>query len=121
MNCAKRSYSAQAACALPWAWRLTWTDLCRWRHGWSDVRSTELFGVAQPVASCSEVGGISRRGEVAERRMRALFVVAPLQRLSLGGGSSLLRTALCVDLPVIRELAGKISRFWAFWTARNTN
>src|SRR5882762_7243572 len=85
MNCAKRSYSAQAACALPWAWRLTWTDLCRWRHGWSDVRSAELFRVAQPVASCSEVGGISRRGEIAERRMRALLVVAPLQRLSLGG------------------------------------
>jgi hypothetical protein len=31
-----------------------------------------------------------------------------------GGGSSLLRAALSVDFPVIRELTGKISRFWAF-------
>jgi hypothetical protein len=31
-----------------------------------------------------------------------------------GGGSSLLRTALSVDFPVIRELTGKISQFWLF-------
>jgi hypothetical protein len=37
-------------------------------RGWSNVRSAELFG-----------------GEIAERRMRALLVVALLQRLSLGG------------------------------------
>jgi hypothetical protein len=30
-----------------------------------------------------------------------------------GGGSSLLCTALRVDFPVIRELTGKISQFWA--------
>ncbi len=73
MNCAKRSCFAQAACALPCAWPLpelnsvegimirrivllmvlTSTEL----SGWSNVRSAELFGVAQPVARCGEVGG----------------------------------------------------------------
>lgn len=39
------------------------------------MRSAELVGVAQPVACCGEVGGVGRRGEVAQRRMRSLAVV----------------------------------------------
>jgi hypothetical protein len=39
------------------------------------MRSTELVGVAQPIACCGEVGGVGRRGKVAQRRMRALAVV----------------------------------------------
>ena len=35
-----------------------------WR-GWSNVRSAELVGVAQPIARCGEIGGIGRRREVA--------------------------------------------------------
>jgi hypothetical protein len=92
MNCAKRSCSAQAACALPCAWPLPGlisvngimirrimllmgpdlplnfhpaairvsAGFYAIRRGWSNVRSAELFGVAQPVARCGEVGGISR-------------------------------------------------------------
>ncbi|MGY3461697.1 hypothetical protein ACVWW5_007147 [Bradyrhizobium sp. LM3.4] len=44
-------------------------------YGVSNVRSAELVGVAQPVARCGEVGGIGRRRQVAQRRMRALAVV----------------------------------------------
>ncbi len=39
------------------------------------MRSAELVGVAQPVACCGAVGGVRRRGEVAQRRKRALAVV----------------------------------------------
>ena len=39
------------------------------------MRSAELVGVAQPIARCGEVGGVSRRGEIAQRRMRTLVVV----------------------------------------------
>ena len=39
------------------------------------MRSAELVGVAQPIARCGEIGGISRRREVAQRRVRTLAVV----------------------------------------------
>ena len=39
------------------------------------MRSAELVGVAQPVACCGEIGGVSRRGEIAQRRMRTPVVV----------------------------------------------
>lgn len=45
-----------------------------WR-GWSNGRSAELVGVAQPIARCGEVGGIGRRGLVFERGVRPLAVV----------------------------------------------
>src|SRR6202043_4121474 len=38
-----------------------------WR-GQSNVRSVELVRVAQPIACCGEIGGISCRGEIAKRR-----------------------------------------------------
>jgi hypothetical protein len=37
--------------------------------------SPGLVRVAQPIARCGEVGGISRRGEIAQRRVRTLAVV----------------------------------------------
>ena len=39
------------------------------------MRSAELVRVAQPITCCGEVGGVSRRGEIAQRRMRTLAVV----------------------------------------------
>jgi hypothetical protein len=45
-----------------------------WR-GWSNGRSAELVGGAQPIDRCGELGGIGRRREVAERRVRARGVV----------------------------------------------
>jgi hypothetical protein len=48
------------------------------------VRSAE--GVAQPVARCGEVGGIGRRRQVTERRMRALAVVVGGPSRNLGPG-----------------------------------
>ena len=39
------------------------------------MRSAELFGVAQPIACCGEVGGVGRRGKIAQRRVRAPTVV----------------------------------------------
>ena len=39
------------------------------------MRSAELVGVAQQIACCGEVGGIGRRGEIAQRRMRTTIVV----------------------------------------------
>ena len=39
------------------------------------MRSAELVGVAQPIARCGEIGGIGRRGEIAQRRVRAPTVV----------------------------------------------
>src|SRR5580693_3484563 len=44
-------------------------------RGWSNVRSAERVGVAQPIARCREIGGISRRREVAQRRVRPPLVV----------------------------------------------
>ena len=39
------------------------------------MRSAELVGVAQPIACCGEVGGVGRRGEIAQRRVRTPVVV----------------------------------------------
>jgi hypothetical protein len=50
------------------------------------VRSAELVGVAQPVARCGEVGGIGRRRQVAQRRMRALAVVVVGPSRNFGPG-----------------------------------
>lgn len=52
----------------------------------SNVRSAELVGVAQPIARCGEVGGIGRRGQIAERGMRALAVVVADPIRNLGAG-----------------------------------
>src|SRR5215510_8506035 len=46
----------------------------KWR-GWSNGRSAELVGVAQPVVRCGEVGGIGRGGQVSQRRVRPLEIV----------------------------------------------
>ena len=51
------------------------------RRGWSNVRSAELVRVAQPIARCAESGGIGRRGEISQRRVRTPLVVI----LSPGG------------------------------------
>ena len=32
-----------------------------WGAGWSNLRSAELVGVAQPIARCGEIGGIGCR------------------------------------------------------------
>lgn len=45
-----------------------------WR-GESNGRSAALVGVAQPIVRCGEVGGVGRRRQVAQRRMRRLQVV----------------------------------------------
>ena len=45
-----------------------------WRGG-SNVRSAELVWVAQPIACCGEVGGVGRRGEIAQRRVRTPLIV----------------------------------------------
>ena len=45
------------------------------RRGWSNMRSAELVGVAQPIACCGEIGGVGRRGEIAQRRVRPPLVV----------------------------------------------
>ena len=39
------------------------------------MRSAKLVGVAQPVACCEEVGGVGRRREIAQRRMRSTPIV----------------------------------------------
>src|ERR1700735_5191149 len=44
-------------------------------RGLSNVRSAELVGGAQPIACCGEICSISRRREVAQRRVRPLLVV----------------------------------------------
>ena len=44
-------------------------------RGWSNVRSAERVGVAQPIARCGEIGGIGCRREVAQRRVRPPLVV----------------------------------------------
>jgi len=41
----------------------------KWR-GWSNGRSAELIGVAQPIVRCGE-GGMSRGREVVQRRVLA--------------------------------------------------
>jgi hypothetical protein len=50
------------------------------------VRAAELVGVAQPVARCGEIGGIGRRGEIAQRRVRSplIVVVGPDRDLRAG-------------------------------------
>ena len=50
------------------------------------MRSAELVGVAQPIACCGEVGGIGRRGEIAQRRVRApvVVVVDPIRDAASG-------------------------------------
>ncbi len=39
------------------------------------MRSAELVGVAQPTACCGEIGGIGRRCQIAQRRVRPPLVV----------------------------------------------
>ena len=39
------------------------------------MRSAELVRVAQPIACCGEVGGVSRRGEIAQRGVWTPVVV----------------------------------------------
>ncbi len=50
------------------------------------MRSAELVWGAQPIACCGEIGGIGRRGEIAQRRVRALLVViiGPIRDLCPG-------------------------------------
>jgi hypothetical protein len=50
------------------------------------MRSSELVGVAQPIACCGEVGGIGRRGEIAQRRVRTpvVVVVDPIRDAASG-------------------------------------
>lgn len=42
----------------------------------SNGRSAELVGIVQPIVHCGEVGDEGRRHEVAERRVRAVLIVA---------------------------------------------
>ena len=44
-------------------------NLAQQRRG-SNGRSAELVGFAQPIVRCGEIGRVSGRGEVAERRVR---------------------------------------------------
>ena len=39
------------------------------------MRSAELVGVAQTIACCGYIGGIGRRCEIAQRRVRPSLVV----------------------------------------------
>src|SRR6478752_2045793 len=55
----------------------------KWR-GWSNGRSAELVGVAQPSARCGECGGVGRRREVLQRRMRALAIIVGDPHCDLG-------------------------------------
>ena len=57
----------------------------RWRR-WSNGRSAELVGVAQPIIRCGEVGGIGRRGEVFQRRVRSPNIVVSDPVSDLGAG-----------------------------------
>jgi hypothetical protein len=45
------------------------------RRGWSNGRSAELVGVAQPSARCGECGGVGRGCLVLQRGVRALAIV----------------------------------------------
>ena len=51
----------------------------------SNGRSAERFRLAEAIAHCGELGGVGRRGFVAERRMRATLVV--VGDPSSGGGA----------------------------------
>src|ERR1700729_447277 len=55
-------------------------------RGWSNMRSAELVGVAQTIACCGEIGGISCRGEIAQRRVRSSLVVIVDPVRNLGPG-----------------------------------
>ena len=57
----------------------------KWR-GWSNGRSAELVGVAQPIVRCGEMGGISRGGEVFQRRVGAPDIVVGDPVGDLGAG-----------------------------------
>ena len=50
------------------------------------MRSAELVGVAQTIAGCGEIGGISRRREVAQRRVwpPLVVIVDPVRDLGPG-------------------------------------
>ena len=50
------------------------------------MRSAELVGVAQPVARCREIGGVGRRREIAQRRVRSplVVVIGPVRDLRPG-------------------------------------
>src|SRR5476649_2681894 len=50
------------------------------------MRSAELVGDAQPIACCREIDGISRRREVAQRRVRPPLVVIVDPVRDLGPG-----------------------------------
>jgi hypothetical protein len=56
-----------------------------WR-GCSNGRSAELVGIAQPIARCGDVGGIGRRREVSERRVRTRGVEVCDPGRDLGSG-----------------------------------
>src|SRR5277367_549561 len=50
------------------------------------MRSAELVGVAQTIAGCGEIGGVGRRREIAQSRMRPALVVIVDPVRDLGPG-----------------------------------
>src|SRR5271169_5241637 len=50
------------------------------------MRSAELVGVAQTIACCGEIGGVGRRREIAQSRMRPALVVVVDPVRDLGPG-----------------------------------
>src|SRR5271169_1963712 len=50
------------------------------------MRSAELVGVAQPIACCGEIGGVSGRREIAQSRMwpSLVGIVDPVRDLGPG-------------------------------------
>jgi hypothetical protein len=50
------------------------------------MRSAELVGFAQTIACCGEIGGLGRRGEIAQSRMRPALVVIVDPVRDLGPG-----------------------------------
>ena len=48
--------------------------------------SAELVRVAQPIARCGEIGGIGRRGEIAERRVwtPVVVIIGPIRDAGSG-------------------------------------
>ena len=67
------------------------------------MRSAELVGVAQPIARCGEIGGISRRGEIAQRRVRTPVVVQ--QGLRTPTGPFFARFFIDIILGLVAEFA----------------
>jgi hypothetical protein len=56
------------------------------RRGWSNMRSAELVGVAQPVACCGEICSAGYWREIDQRRMRPPLVVIVGLGRNLGPG-----------------------------------